>query len=96
MIHDSPTHSALYLEELALCGLNVMSEEFREKMIKDHRDMILYVANMAMMLADLDTEDRVKVLDHLQLDHLQHILGVIRKETGKSLSGNWISELEMH
>jgi hypothetical protein len=88
MIHDSPTHSALYLEELALCGLNVMSEEFREKMTGDHR--ILYVANIAMILADLDIEDRFKVLDHLQLDHLQRILGVIRKETGKSLSENWI------
>jgi hypothetical protein len=93
MIHDSPTHSALYLEELALCGLNVMSEEFREKMQEDHRDIttILCVMNMAMIFADLDIEDRFKVLEHLQ-----HILGVIRKETGKSLSGNWISELEMH
>jgi len=93
MSNITPAISALYLEELALCGLNVMSEEFREKMQEDHRDIttILCVMNMAMIFADLDIEDRFKVLEHLQ-----HILGVIRKETGKSLSGNWISELEMH
>ena len=87
MIHDSPTHSTLHLEDLALCGLDVMSEAFREKMKEDHRDIttILCVVNMAMIFADLDIEDRFKVLDHLQ-----HILGVIRKETGKSLSENWI------